>query len=310
MSELQNFPIKNQLASSDINKFFDCVPTSIASCLQYLTGKPFDGATIKDAVYTPGYQGPTDPARYVAYCQQHGVRMYSVNGSNAQLISIIQQQLALGHPLLLTENDPYVSASLGFTHVVAAFRCDFESIQAMDPYVGQAVNKSNVQWEQDLRYNQVWVLERVEEKVMLSIQQASEFFTETQKDEVWHCKQTDFNVSHGILQYYRACTNNDLNGLSIFGLPLSNEIAIPGYTGCTIQRFERANIIFDADHHIDKVPGIEGPCYPSHIDKGPGRDPAIAQLLSENSQLVSKVADLEQQITLLKMTPTVSTEKQ
>lgn len=311
MSTLANFPVKCQLDDlQEIDRFYTCVPTSLAACLQYLTGQSFDGAAIKDEVYAVGYQGPTDPARYVVYCQQHGVRMYAVNGSNEQLITIIQQYLALGHPLLLSEQDPYVSASLGFTHVVASYGYDAESITVMDPFIGKSITKSNVQWEQDLRYNQVWVLEKIEENVMLSIQQASGFFTEVQPDQVWHCKQTSYNVSHGILQYYRTCTNNNLNGLSILGLPLSDEQPIPNYSGCTIQRYERSCVIYDPQYKIDRVPGISGPCYPAHIDKEPGRDPAVAQLTSENSQLLAKIAQLEQQLAQAKIPPIISTDKQ
>lgn len=161
MPILQNFPMLSQLGNiHEVNRLFDCVPTSIASCLQYLTGKSFDGAAIKDQVYGAGYQGPTDPARYVAYCQQHGVSMYAINGNNAQLIGIIQRQLELKHPLLLTEVDPYADASLGYTHVIAAFKCDSLSITVMDPFLGKPLAKSNAQWEQDLRSDQVWVLEK------------------------------------------------------------------------------------------------------------------------------------------------------
>ncbi len=308
MPELNGFVMKSQLADlQEIDRFYTCVPTSIAACLQYLTSKSYDGADIKDEVYTPGYQGPTDPARYVAYCQQHGVSMYAVNGNNAQLIGVVQQQLALNHPVLLSEVDPYADASLGFTHCVAAFRCDSESISVMDPFIGQVVTKSNDQWINDLRYNQAWILEKVE---VLTIQQASQYFIEVQPNEAWKCKQTGFTVSHGILAYYRSCTNNNLNGVSMLGLPISAETGIPGYTGCTLQRFERSCVIYDPLHKIDRVPGVSGPCYLAHTDKGPGRDPAIAKLMDDNKTLLDKVTQLERQIVILKVPPTISTDKQ
>lgn len=40
-----------------------------------------------------------------------------------------------------------------------------------------------------------------------------------------------------------------------------------------------------AIHKFDSVPGISGPCYPAHIDKGPGQDPRIAQLQAEVATL-------------------------
>lgn len=307
MPELTSFPMKSQLADTDINRLFDCVPTSIASCLQYLTSKSFDGAAVKDQVYGVGYQGPTDPSQYVAYCLQHNVVMYVINGTNAQLINVIQQQITLGHPLLLTEADTYVDPSLGFTHVTAAFKCDSASITVMDPFIGRPLAKSNEKWQQDLRSNQVWVLERIE---VLSIQQAQEFFTEVQPDQVWKCKQTGFTVSHGILAYYRACTNKDLNGLSQYGLPISTEESVPNTTGCTLQRFERGVLFWDSGHVLDRVPGISGACYPAHIDKGPGRDPAVAKLLDDNSQLLDRVAKLEQELKEAKIPPTIAPTQQ
>lgn len=305
--ELANFPMKSQLADIwEVDREFTCVPTSIAACLQYLTGQSFDGAAIKDQIYGASYQGPTDPSQYVAYCLQHNVVMYVLNGNNAQLIGIIQQQLALNHPVLLTESDPYADPSLGFTHVVAAFKCDSGTITVMDPFIGRPLVKSNAQWQQDLRSNQVWVLEKIE---VLLIQQASQFFEEIHPDQ-WRCKQTGFTVSHGILAYYRSCTNTGLNGLSILGLPLSDEQAIPGYTGCVIQRYERSCVIYDPEHKIDKVPGVSGPCYLAHIDKGPGRDPAIAKLLEENSQALDRIAKLEQELKEAQIPPTISTQQQ
>lgn len=307
MSELTNFPMKNQQGDIwEINNLFDCVPTSIAACLQYLTGQSFDGAAIKDQVYGASYQGPTDPSQYVAYCLQHNVVMYVLNDNNAQLIGIIQQQLALNHPVLLTEIDPYADASLGFTHMVAAFKCDSGTITVMDPFIGRPLVKSNAQWEQDLRSNQVWVLEKIE---VLSINQASQFFEEIHPDQ-WRCKQTGFTISHGILAYYKTCTNTGLNGISQYGLPLGNEESIPNATGCVLQRFERAVLLYDPEHKLDRVPGIVGACYPAHIDKGPGRDPAIAKLLEENSQALDRIAKLEQELKEAQIPPTISTEKQ
>jgi hypothetical protein len=145
---------------------------------------------------------------------------------------------------------------------------------------------------------------------VLSIQQASQFFEEVQDDQVWRCKQTGHMISHGILEYYRTCTQAGLNGLSMFGLPLSEEQSIQGYTGCVIQRYERACLVYDPEGKLDHVPGISGPCYPAHIDKGPGRDPAIMQLLNENSQLINEVEQLKQQLAQAKIPPTISTEKQ
>lgn len=102
---------------------------------------------------------------------------------------------------------------------------------------------------------------------VLDISQASQYFTEIQKDTRWHCKPTGFDIAYGILTYYRTCTATGLNGLSQFGLPVSGELAVPGHKNATYQVYERGVIVYDPGHEVDSVPGISGPCYPGHLDK-------------------------------------------
>jgi len=298
---------------NDINAQQDCVATCVASALKYLTHNEFTGGQVKDAVYGANYVGPTNPLSYVKYCSDYGVQMTAINGSPNYLVEVIHNHLVVGEPCIVTVPDRYAPASLGWTHVLVAFGCNGSSIGTgsitlLDPYIAKPVTYGNAELAGLLRFDQMWVLSGGE--MVLSINQASQFFEEVQPNEVWKCKQTGFTISHGNLAYYRSCTKEGLNGISMFGLPLSNETAIPGYTGCTIQRYERSCVIYDPEHKIDRVPGIDGPCYPAHIDKGAGRDPVIAQLLSENSQLVNEVAQLKQQLAEAKLPPTISTEKQ
>ncbi|MBE3557969.1 MAG: N-acetylmuramoyl-L-alanine amidase [Ktedonobacteraceae bacterium] len=130
---------------------------------------------------------------------------------------------------------------------------------------------------------------------VLTINQASQYFTEVVKDQRWHCKQTGFDIAYAILEYYRTCTRVALNGLSQYGLPLSKELSIPGTHGAVIQRFERGCIIYDPRSEVDRVPGLSGPCYPAHIDKGPGADPRIAQLEAQLAAAHSSQSPQQQQ---------------
>lgn len=102
---------------------------------------------------------------------------------------------------------------------------------------------------------------------VLDISQVSGYFTETVKDQRWHCKQTNIDIAYGILTYYRTCTQVGLNGFSQYGLPTSAELALTNVKGATFQRFERGVIVFDPTHADDSVPGIVGPCYPGHLDR-------------------------------------------
>lgn len=102
---------------------------------------------------------------------------------------------------------------------------------------------------------------------VLTIDQVSNYFTETTPGQRWHCKQTNQDIAFGILTYYRTCSGIGLNGLSQFGLPVSPENSVPGHPGVTFQIMERGVIVYDPKHEVDSVPGITGPCYPGHLDK-------------------------------------------
>lgn len=265
MTTLEGFPMVSQL-DGDINAQFDCVSASIAAALEYLTKQSYASAQVKDAVYGTNYQGNTDPARYVDYCAQHGVQLSSINGTdNTALIQATIQQLAQNKPVLLTEVDPYLPAASGETHVVVAYACNANSITVMDPFIAAPVTKTDQQWQNDLRSNQIWTMEQ--EITVLTIDQANQFFVEVVPDQRWHCKQTNIDIAYSILNYYRTCTQVGLNGLSQYGLPKGPELPVAGYKNVVIQLFERAILAYDPQKEMDSVPGITGPCYPVHLDK-------------------------------------------
>ena len=166
MLELKGFPYVSQL-DGDSNAEYDCVPTAIAAALSYLTGQPFTGGRIKDEVYGASYVGATAVTRYVDYCRQHGVVLSSVDGSGTQLTSAIRTQLAAGHPVLAIEPDPYVSASLNWTHAIVFFAADKSgngTLTAMDPYIEQAVTKSDQEWANSIQFQEVWPMFRIEKE--------------------------------------------------------------------------------------------------------------------------------------------------
>jgi hypothetical protein len=170
MLELKGFPLLSQL-DGDSNAEYDCVPTAIAAGLCYLTGQQFSGGKIKDVVYGAPYVGATAVTNYADYCRQHGVTLSSASGSGAQLTSTIRTQLAAGHPVLAIEPDPYVSSTLRWTHAVVFFAADksgTNTLTAMDPYIAQAVTKSDQEWASTIQFQEVWpmfLLQREEEHV-------------------------------------------------------------------------------------------------------------------------------------------------
>jgi hypothetical protein len=169
MSELKNFPFKNQLNSPtldghpDENREFNCVPTCIAAALQYLTGKVYEPDQLKDAVYGDGYVGGTSAAAYVSYVARQGVRLAPINGNGKALVAEAHRQLALGHPVLITEPDPYAAPSLGYTHVVVFYKDLPDTLIAMDPFGGVARAAADQVWAAriDATGGQIWIMQRL-----------------------------------------------------------------------------------------------------------------------------------------------------
>ncbi len=158
-----NIPIMGQLLdATEVNRYWDCVPTSIASALQFLTGQPFDGGQIKDTIYGASYVGATAARDYIDYCRRFGIKLFAINGdgNGATLVNASIGQLAMGNPVLYTEPDPYDDPNI-YSHVVLACGYDDTNVYVMDPYVAQILTKSRAEWARILEFNQVWPLARI-----------------------------------------------------------------------------------------------------------------------------------------------------
>lgn len=107
----------------------------------------------------------------------------------------------------------------------------------------------------------------------------------------WKCKKNGVILFGGNLGFYRAN-----NGLTLFGLPLSNEIYLPQYPGTAIVPCERVMIVWDPNKIIDNPPN-SGPTYLLHIDGGIGQ-----QLLMQSAQssLASELAAANKKLDLIK----------
>lgn len=156
MTTLNGFPMLSQ-RDSDKNADFDCVPASIAACLEYLTGHKYTAGQVKDAVYGASYTGGTDAHRFIDYCRSQGVSLTPIDGTGPQLVASLKSMIGSGHPCLITEPDPYAA---GWLHVCAAYSFDDASITVMDPWIDQAVKKSDSAWATQLVGNEIWVLEK------------------------------------------------------------------------------------------------------------------------------------------------------
>lgn len=159
MPFLANFPNYGQLDDTgESNRLYDCVPTSIADALSYLTGKPYDAAQIKDAVYGTSYVGGTDSTKFIDYCAQQAVTLAPINGDSPTLVKAIRTQLLAGNPVMGTEPDPYMPLGSGWTHAIIFYKWDEPSgtLSARDPYSKQDTMHSDDVWASLLQFQQVW----------------------------------------------------------------------------------------------------------------------------------------------------------
>lgn len=276
MAILANFPMLSQ-RDGDANAEDDCVPASIAAGLTWLTGVGYTARQVKDAAYGPAYTGGTAASQYVEYCANQGVALAPIDGDGNQLVAAVQSSLTAGHPCLITEPDPYLPPGSGWTHVCIAYSCDANDITVMDPWISEPVVKSTTLWASLFQFNEVWTME----KAMLTIDQAKNYFIASGDGSTWTCKNS-FVVGHALLSFYCQVGGGQrapLFGLTLLGLPRSNEISVPGHAGVVIQMFERGVACYDPQHVIDNPPGA-GDVYMLHLDSlsSPAMQPLLALL--------------------------------
>jgi N-acetyl-anhydromuramyl-L-alanine amidase AmpD len=141
-------------------------------------------------------------------------------------------------------------------------------------------------------WSELWTYLQGETETVLSIDQVANYFTEVIKDERWHCTHTssldgkEHDIAYGLLQFYRTVGQAGFNGLTLLGLPQTDEQGIPGHQGVTYQRFERAIAVYDPNHIVDRPPG-SGPVYLAHLD---------ASFLQNQNSLPPSIVALKAQV--------------
>lgn len=138
-----------------------------------------------------------------------------------------------------------------------------------------------------------------EEVSVLQIDQVSDYFLELEDGKRWRCKVPSshdgktHDIAYGLLEFYRTFGQTGLNGLTIMGLPLTEEYHILDAKQTVVQLCERAVMVYDPLHELDTVPGLGGPCYLAHIDVGPVAEllhqPIVQMLTDKNKALQAEL---------------------
>lgn len=173
MSELSNFPFKNQLSEPNLDGLVDqnaamnCLPTCLACGTQYLTGKQYTGSEIEHAVsaYGPNYHGGTAAVEYVSYESKVGVKLYAISSSSTNyLVQQAHAHLALGHPVVCTIPSSYTAPAdpynPGESHCVVFYKDSSGVLAAMNPWQAFTQANSDSWWASRMCYGQVWIMEK------------------------------------------------------------------------------------------------------------------------------------------------------
>jgi N-acetyl-anhydromuramyl-L-alanine amidase AmpD len=146
-------------------------------------------------------------------------------------------------------------------------------------------------------WSELWAFLGEDEVKILAANETNGHFTEVAPDR-WRCATPghEYDVACGMLDFYRKVGQIGLNGLTLFGLPCSNEIAIAGHPKATLQRFERAVLAYNPDHSIDNPPG-SGQVFLLHLyDGGVGTDPIVATMENDLEAAHKQIEALKQQL--------------
>lgn len=277
VSTLKNFPIVSQLTDTTAsgpseNKQFDCVAASIGASILYYQGKQqwdksINPDRIKDAVYGNTYVGGTSASDYIPFVESLGYKLSPINDTPAQLIKQAHLKIRAGIPVIFTEPDPYVDASLGWSHVCVFYAEAPGSLTAMDPYVAKSIKKADADWQKLLMFNQLWIVEQENAMHLYSPDSPSfaSWYTSNKKGDVWICKSNQKTVAFGILGLYKQLSV-DGKSLPLPGLPVTGELTLTVKgVKIVVQIFERMVLVYDPTHALDSQPGLED-AYIAHLD--------------------------------------------
>lgn len=286
------------------NAQMDCVAASICAGLLCLLGKSgvdesLNPDCLKDEADGQNYTGATAAVSYVPSCERRGVKLWPLDGEPAYLVRMAHSYLAQGCPVLFTEPDPYVPQEEHLTHVCVLYASDdgAGTLTAMDPYIARPVRKSDAEWTALLLDTQIWIMERMQQDVIidLSMSDVAAYF-KADPNNNWICLKNDKVIAWAMLDFYRRVGNADCCGLTLLGLPISNEIPVAGYAGIVIQFFEHGCACYDPKRELGNPPGNTSPVYLLNVyDLGRGADPRLNPALALVAQLEQALKDAQQQ---------------
>jgi hypothetical protein len=311
-----DFPVINQRITTlsdgtlDPNRDWDCVPECLAGCLEYYLKKHFEGGVLKELTYGRNYRGGTDAHAYVSLMAHYGVKLYPIDDAPNKLVIVAHQHIKAGHPIIITEPDPYMPAGSGYTHVIVLDEEHAGGVFAMDPFIAREVGFTDAGLAAHMAVNEVWIAEKIGANEIVSISLTTPGVSTHFKagsGNAWICIQTGKTLHDGMLNFYRTMGAASA-GLTLAGLPTSNERKPEQPAGMSVneydqillhhkeiteQDFERLTLRYDPNKVMDSPPG-SGSVY---VVKKQSAASDVQQQLDaarvQNAGLIEKLQNIE-----------------
>jgi hypothetical protein len=226
MSRLNNYPFVNQNNIWDTtdnrpaeNAQWDCVPASISSAIQYLTGVHVSPDEMKDQAYGESWvNSGTAASAFIGIAKNHGVNLYSKTYPTYDAMIVgIKQEIDNNHPVIFTRDDPYYSDPRA-THVSVIYAYDASTLTVMDPFGGFSFNASYDEMKTHFRETTIWISAKIGEDMLdVSSPLVRDFYTQID-DNTWLNKKNNIKMYGAILKYARstnfACRLNTTGEIS------------------------------------------------------------------------------------------------
>jgi len=309
------FPVINQRITTlsdgtrDPNADFDCVQEVCAGILEYYTGKPFQGGVLKELLYGRAWRGGTDAHADVPLLAHYGVKLYPIDGDPNALVILAHGHIKAGHPVIVTEPDPYMPAGSGYTHVIVIDEEHPGGVFAMDPFIAREIGFTDAGLAAHIVGREVWIAEAIRKDEIVSISLSTPGVGDWFKPgagNAWVCKQNGFVVHDAILNFYRTM-GGSLGGLTQAGLPLCNERKPNKSPAMSVNEydqilkyhpeivevdFERLTLRYDPNKIMDNPPGA-GAVYVIHKEI---EQVDVSGLQAQLDAALAKLTEMEKKI--------------
>lgn len=104
-------------------------------------------------------------------------------------------------------------------------------------------------------------------------------------------------IRGGMLSFYQTVpAPGSYAGISLLGLPLTDETDVPGHPGVKVTLFERGAVAWDVNHELDHPVGVNGPAYLLQRSQVAQCFPSLEAANADAATMQAQLAAVQQQL--------------